>query len=257
MLFASSGGFPLRRQVFTSSYGRGSRVCCSADANEPETSEPVLVKSTRPSDALENPCKVYLGSLPWSLDVYQAEEALTNLCGQYGEVMEVEVPWQDKKMKKRQRHNGFGFVTFLNEDDARVALEGLVGCQLEGRELKVRPATVKPEVKPAVKKPSGRQHVKLFVGSLPLEVDSDDLYDLFSTHGTIVDCKVVLDDRGLSKGYGFVTYSSQEGADEAMHLRHASYMDGTYYEGARKEVQRRKIIVNTATRWKAVDDDDV
>ncbi|KAK3267397.1 hypothetical protein CYMTET_24042 [Cymbomonas tetramitiformis] len=234
-------------------------VCRGADANDPVTSEPALVKPARPGEAREDPCRVYLGSLPFSLDVYQAEEALTELCGQYGEVKEVQVPWQDKKKKKRQRHNGFGFVTFVNEDEARVALEGLAGCQLEGRELKVRGATVKPEVKPAVKKPSGRQHVKIFVGSLPLEVDSDRLYDIFSLHGTVVDCKIVLDERGLSKGYGFVTYSNQEGADEAMHIRNASYMDGTYYEGTKKEVQRRKIIVNTATRWKAdgIQGDDV
>ncbi len=75
---------------------------------------------------------------------------------------------------------------------------------------------------------------KLFIGSLPWSINSDSLRELFAQYGEITDCVVITDrDSGRSKGFGFVTFSTEEAAQKALE------MDG-------REVEGRPIVVNVA-----------
>lgn len=51
---------------------------------------------------------------------------------------------------------------------------------------------------------------RLFVGCLPPEAGAEDLGSFFSTFGNVVEAKVVLDQQGRSKRFGFVTFSNPE-----------------------------------------------
>ncbi len=58
---------------------------------------------------------------------------------------------------------------------------------------------------------------KLFVGSLPWGVDDQQLGDLFSEYGEIVSARVVTDrESGRSRGFGFVEFSNEESAQNAL-----------------------------------------
>jgi RNA recognition motif-containing protein len=73
------------------------------------------------------------------------------------------------------------------------------------------------------------------VGNLPFSVNTDELRDHFSAHGEITDAIVLTDrDTSRSRGFGFVTYSSDEQAAAA-----AEALDGTDFAG-------RNITVNEA-----------
>lgn len=76
---------------------------------------------------------------------------------------------------------------------------------------------------------------KLYVGNLNYDVTSDQLTELFSQAGKVVDA-VVITDRysGRSRGFGFVEMSSKEEADKATEM----------FNG--KEFQGRNIVVNEA-----------
>lgn len=76
---------------------------------------------------------------------------------------------------------------------------------------------------------------KLFVGSLPWEVDDAKLNDLFSKFGTVTSA-VVLKDRmtGRSRGFGFVEFADDAAAEAAIKELNDSDLDG------------RKIVVNEA-----------
>ena len=76
---------------------------------------------------------------------------------------------------------------------------------------------------------------KLFVGSLPWAVTSDRLKEAFSQFGEVTDA-VVISDRmsGRSKGFGFVTFATDEEAQKAI-----DGMNG-------KELDGREITVNVA-----------
>lgn len=76
---------------------------------------------------------------------------------------------------------------------------------------------------------------KLYVGNLPWSIDDSKLKDLFAQFGEIVEA-VVIKDRysGRSKGFGFVTFATEESAAQAE------------TEMAGKDVDGRKVVVNVA-----------
>ena len=58
---------------------------------------------------------------------------------------------------------------------------------------------------------------KLYVGNLPYSVDSSELEQLFSQHGTVVSAQIINDrDTGRSKGFGFVEMGTDEEAQAAI-----------------------------------------
>ena len=76
---------------------------------------------------------------------------------------------------------------------------------------------------------------KLFVGGLSWGTTDDGLHQAFSQFGEIVEAKVITDrETGRSRGFGFVTFSNDDGATKAI-----SEMDGTELDG-------RSIKVNEA-----------
>lgn len=76
---------------------------------------------------------------------------------------------------------------------------------------------------------------KLFVGSLPWEVDDAKLAEIFSQAGNVVSAQVVKDRAtGRSRGFGFVEMSTEEEAQTAVNKLNGSDVEG------------RKIVVNIA-----------
>ncbi|MCB9743808.1 MAG: RNA-binding protein [Alphaproteobacteria bacterium] len=76
---------------------------------------------------------------------------------------------------------------------------------------------------------------KLFVGGLAWAVDDDKLREAFEAYGTVTDAKVITDrETGRSRGFGFVTFETDESAADAV-----AQMDGQPIEG-------RNVRVNVA-----------
>lgn len=76
---------------------------------------------------------------------------------------------------------------------------------------------------------------KLFVGNLPWSINNDSLRELFASVGEVVEAMVITDRMsGRSKGFGFVTFATEEAAQAAIAQMNE------------KEVEGRKIIVNVA-----------
>ncbi|KAK4424215.1 Polyadenylate-binding protein 2 [Sesamum alatum] len=119
----------------------------------------------------------------------------------------------------------FGFVNFENTDDAARAVESLNGKKFDNKEWYVGRAQKKSEreqelkhrfeqsVKEAVDKSQGSN---LYVKNLDDSIDDDKLKELFSPFGSITSCKVMRDPKGISRGSGFVAFSSPEEASRAL-----------------------------------------
>jgi cold-inducible RNA-binding protein len=76
---------------------------------------------------------------------------------------------------------------------------------------------------------------KLFVGGLSWGTTDDGLQQAFAKFGEIVEAKVITDrETGRSRGFGFVTFADDQGANSAI-----AEMDGTELDG-------RSIKVNEA-----------
>ncbi|HLZ24316.1 MAG TPA: RNA-binding protein [Ktedonobacterales bacterium] len=58
---------------------------------------------------------------------------------------------------------------------------------------------------------------RIYVGNLPYSADSDQLTQMFSAYGEVVEATIVMDrDSGQSKGFGFVQMGTDEGARSAI-----------------------------------------
>jgi len=68
---------------------------------------------------------------------------------------------------------------------------------------------------------------KLYVGNLPFSSTEDSLRDAFGQCGTVTDVMIALDRQtGRSRGFGFITFSSDEEAAAAVEKFHGTDMEG-------------------------------
>jgi len=76
---------------------------------------------------------------------------------------------------------------------------------------------------------------KLYVGNLPWTLTNDSLKEMFAQFGEVTEAVIITDRMsGRSKGFGFVTFATEEAAAAAIQQMHE------------KEVEGRKIVVNVA-----------
>ncbi|MGH8127030.1 MAG: RNA recognition motif domain-containing protein [Gammaproteobacteria bacterium] len=58
---------------------------------------------------------------------------------------------------------------------------------------------------------------KLYVGNFPYSVNEDQLRGIFSQYGEISELALIMDrDTGRPKGFGFITFATQEAAEKAL-----------------------------------------
>jgi RNA recognition motif-containing protein len=75
---------------------------------------------------------------------------------------------------------------------------------------------------------------KVYVGNLSYQVDENSLREVFAAIGEVQSVRIVTDETGRSKGFGFVEMTFDADADEAL-----SSLNGTPFMG-------RNIVVNEA-----------
>jgi len=88
---------------------------------------------------------------------------------------------------------------------------------------------------------------KLFVGGLSWDTQSEGLREAFDQFGTVTDAAVITDRHtGRSRGFGFVTYATAEGATKAR-----EEMDGTTLDGrtVNVDVARSRQSSGGSGRW--------
>ncbi|OWM70855.1 polyadenylate-binding protein 2-like [Punica granatum] len=148
------------------------------------------------------------------------DEDLKQIFGEYGTITSA-VVMRDGDGKSKC----FGFVNFEDADDAAKAVEALNGKKFDEKEWYVGRAQKKSErelelkakfeqsMKETVDKYQG---LNLYVKNLDDSIDDDKLKELFSEFGTVTSCKVMRDPNGISRGSGFVAFSSPEEASHAL-----------------------------------------
>ncbi|KAK1343724.1 hypothetical protein QTO34_014277 [Cnephaeus nilssonii] len=142
------------------------------------------------------------------------DECLKDLFGKFGPALSVEVMTDESGKSK-----GFGFVSFERHEDAQKAVDEMNGKALTGKQIykKVEWHTELKRKFEQVKqdKITRYQGVNLYVKNLDDGIDDERLRKEFSPFGTITSAKVMMEG-GLSKGFGFVCFSSPEEATKAV-----------------------------------------
>ncbi|CAF1145372.1 unnamed protein product [Adineta steineri] len=104
---------------------------------------------------------------------------------------------------------GYAYVNFQQPADAERAFETMNLDLLRGRPLRIMWTQHNPSLRE-----SGVGTV--FIKNLDKNIDNKSLYDVFSAFGNILSCKIMTDENGQSKGFGFIHFETQEAADNAI-----------------------------------------
>lgn len=149
------------------------------------------------------------------------DEDLKKIMGEHGNITSA-VVMRDGSGKSRC----FGFVNFEKPEAAAAAIEKLNGSTISGdKVLFVGRAQRKSEREAELRAKFEQERLSrfeklqganLYLKNLDDTIDDEKLKELFSEFGTITSCKVMLDQQGVSKGSGFVAFSTPEEANKAL-----------------------------------------
>lgn len=113
---------------------------------------------------------------------------------------------------------GFGFIDYATEAEAERAVQALNGSQLQHKRIKVAFSRQGDNIKGA----------NLYIRNLPKTATVDDVERAFTPYGNIVQTRVLSDQStGVSKGVGFVLFSTKEEAEFARQHTDGKPLAGT------------------------------
>lgn len=119
----------------------------------------------------------------------------------------------------------FGFVNFESHEAAKKAVDELHESKLGDETIYVARAQKKGEREDELRKSYEAQKyektlkyqgVNLYVKNLDDEIDEEKLQAEFAQFGTITSCKIMKDEKGTSRGFGFVCFSAPDEATKAV-----------------------------------------
>lgn len=190
-----------------------------------------------------------------NLDPEVSTQEFEELFGRYGTITSAALQ-TDEEGKSR----GFGFINYEAHEQAQAAVDALHESEHNGRRLYVSRAQKKSEREDELRKSyeaakqekmSKYQGVNLYIKNLEDDIDDDKLRAEFEPFGNITSCKVMRDEKGSSKGFGFVCFSSPDEATKAVSEMN-NKMIGTkplYVSLAqRREVRRQQLETQIAQR---------
>ncbi|TFL07477.1 hypothetical protein BDV98DRAFT_557918 [Pterulicium gracile] len=155
-----------------------------------------------------------------NLDPEMTTEEFEKLFASFGEITSAKL-----QLEEDGKNKGFGFVNYAIHEEAQKAVDALHDNEHNGRKLYVTRAQKKAEREEELRsayenakmeKLSKFQGINLYIKNLEDDVDDEKLRTEFEPFGTITSCKVMRDEKGSSKGFGFVCFSTPDEATKAV-----------------------------------------
>ncbi|ONK75716.1 uncharacterized protein A4U43_C03F19800 [Asparagus officinalis] len=159
-----------------------------------------------------------------NLDQDITEDLIQLKFSEFGKIVSVKIAKDADGNSK-----GFGFVNFENPDSAKRATEAMNGLLLGSKALYVARAQKKAERQQILRRQyeekRNEQILKnmasnVYVKNIDDEVDDDVLRDYFSQCGNISSARIMRDEKGISKGFGFVCFNTPDEANRAVQTLH-------------------------------------
>ncbi|KAM1079196.1 hypothetical protein ACFX2B_013787 [Malus domestica] len=172
--------------------------------------------------------RLYVGNLPYNLTSTQLAEVF----GEAGTVVFSEIIYD----RVTDRSRGFGFVAMSTVEEAQDAIRMFDGSQVGGRTVKVNFPEVprggeREMLGPNRPRAGFKVYIdsphKVYAGNLSWGLTSQGLKDAFEDQPGLLGAKVIYERvSGRSRGFGFVTFETNEAAESAVAAMNGVEVDG-------------------------------
>lgn len=168
-----------------------------------------------------------------NLDKTIDNKALYDTFSAFGNILSCKIAMDENGSK------GYGFVHFETEEAARNSIEKVNGMLLNQKKVFVGRFMTRRE-RMDMMGDRAKKFTNVYVKNFGDALDEDKLRDMFTACGPIVSCKVMTDDSGKSRGFGFVSYEEHESAQKAVDELNNTEIGGhTIFVGrAQKKAER-------------------
>ncbi|KAE9590885.1 hypothetical protein Lalb_Chr20g0112331 [Lupinus albus] len=165
-----------------------------------------------------------------NLDLDITEAVLQEKFSSFGKIVSLAIAKDNNGVSK-----GFGFVNYDNADDAKRTIEAMNGTQFGSKIIYVARAQKKSERQQILtnqfEEKRKEEIIKyegsnIYVKNIDDNISDEELRNQFSSCGTITSAKIMRNSEGISKGFGFVCFSTPEEANKAVNNFHGFIFHG-------------------------------
>uniref|UniRef100_A0AAQ4PKH0 Polyadenylate-binding protein n=1 Tax=Gasterosteus aculeatus aculeatus TaxID=481459 RepID=A0AAQ4PKH0_GASAC len=173
---------------------------------------------------------IFIKNLDKSID----NKALYDTFSAFGNILSCKVVCDENGSK------GYGFVHFETQEAAERAIEKMNGMLLNDRKVFVGRFKSRKE-REAELGARAKEFTNVYVKNFGEDMDEEKLRDVFSKYGNAMSIRVMSDDGGKSRGFGFVSFERHEDAQKAVDDLNGKEFNGKliYVGRAQKKVERQ------------------
>ncbi|XP_043838027.1 polyadenylate-binding protein 1-like [Dromiciops gliroides] len=173
---------------------------------------------------------IFIKNLDDSID----NKALYDTFSTFGNILSCKVVCDENGSR------GFGFVHFETHDAANQAISTMNGMLLNDRKVYVGHFKSRQE-REAELGARALEFTNIYVKNFQENVDDHCLQELFSQFGKTLSVKVMVDENGHSRGFGFVNFEKHEEAQKAVNSMNGKEFGGRilYVGRAQKRAERQ------------------
>ncbi|XP_072548697.1 polyadenylate-binding protein 1A [Salminus brasiliensis] len=173
---------------------------------------------------------IFIKNLDKSID----NKALYDTFSAFGNILSCKVVCDENGSK------GYGFVHFETHEAAERAIEKMNGMLLNDRKVFVGRFKSRKE-REAEMGARAKEFTNVYIKNFGEDMDDEKLKEIFSKFGPALSIRVMTDDGGKSKGFGFVSFERHEDAQRAVDEMNGKEMNGkqVYVGRAQKKGERQ------------------
>uniref|UniRef100_A0A672YWD9 Polyadenylate-binding protein n=1 Tax=Sphaeramia orbicularis TaxID=375764 RepID=A0A672YWD9_9TELE len=173
---------------------------------------------------------IFIKNLDKSID----NKALYDTFSAFGNILSCKVVCDENGSK------GYGFVHFETQEAAERAIEKMNGMLLNDRKVFVGRFKSRKE-REAELGARAKEFTNVYIKNFGEDMDDEKLRELFSKYGNAMSIRVMTDDGGKSRGFGFVSFERHEDAQKAVDEMNGKEFNGKliYVGRAQKKVERQ------------------
>ncbi|XP_066434473.1 polyadenylate-binding protein 1 [Eleutherodactylus coqui] len=173
---------------------------------------------------------IFIKNLDKSID----NKALYDTFSAFGNILSCKVVCDENGSK------GYGFVHFETQEAAERAIDKMNGMLLNDRKVFVGRFKSRKE-REAELGARAKEFTNVYIKNFGEDMDDERLKELFGKYGPALSVKVMTDESGKSKGFGFVSFERHEDAQKAVDEMNGKDMNGKaiYVGRAQKKVERQ------------------